>query len=131
MPKQMSPGAHLITTAPSLTKCRKCNRPVLAATIGGLDRHVDTATLNDLGELATLVSGRKTYALVADDYLARRTVHHISAGPAKRPVLAEHGCTHIPDEHINHAWTLAAQALIFSALGVTVPADGASSTPPF
>ena len=132
MPKQVSPGSHLITTAPSLTKCRKCNRPVLAATIGGLDRHVDTATLNDVGELAALVSGRRTFGLVTADYLVPRTVHHISAGPAHHPVLAEHGCTHIPEEHIEHAWTLAAQALIFSALGATVPVDGATpSTPPY
>jgi len=132
MVRKVSPGEFLITTPPSLTKCRKCHRPVLAATIGGLDHHVDTGTLNDVGELAALMEGRPTYELVTEDYLVRRTVHHINAGPARHPVLAEHGCTHIPDHHIDHAWTLAAQALIFSALGATVPVDGATtSTPPF
>jgi hypothetical protein len=47
-------------------------------------------------------------------------------------VLAEHSCRPTPDHHINHAWTLAAQALLYSALGATVIADGATdSTPPF
>lgn len=138
MDKQVSPGPFLITTAPSLTVCRKvvnrsgamCKRPVLAATIGGIDHHVDTATLNDLGELAVLSEGRPTYGLVTHDYLSRRTTHDILAGPAKHPVLAEHACKEIPDHHIEHAWTLAAQALIYSALGATVPYVG-ERTPPF
>lgn len=130
MPRTVSPGPFLITTSPSLITCRRCNRPVLAATVGGLDRHVDTATLNDVGELAALVEGRATYSLVAEDYLSRRSVHDIAAGPAKRPVLAEHSCTPTPDHHVNHAWTLVAQALLSSVLGVTVP-TGANVTPPF
>lgn len=130
MTKQVSPGIHLITTAPSLTKCRSCNRQMLAATIGGVDRHVDTATMNDVGELAALVEGRATFALVTHDYLVRRTVHHISAGTGQRPVLAEHTCRPTPDHHIDHAWTLAALAMLQSALGARVIAD-LGDTPPF
>lgn len=121
----------MITTTPSLITCRRCHTPVLAATVGGLDRHVDTATLNDVGELAALVEGRATFTLAAEDYLARRTVHHIAAGPARRPVLAEHNCRPTPDHHIDHAWTLVAQALLSSVLGVTVPTGANDSTPPF
>jgi len=129
----VSSGPFLITTVPSLTICRRvvdhrngriCKRTVLAATVGGLDRHVDTATLNDVGELAALIDGRATYAVVAADYLSRRTVHDISAGAPKRPVLADHNCQEIPDHHIDHAWTLAAQALLQNALGATVPTAG-------
>lgn len=129
--RNVSGGPHLITTAPSLTVCRRCKRPVLAATVGGIDRHVDTATLNDVGELAALIEGRATYALVAHDYLSRRTVHDISAGAPKHPVLADHVCKEIPDHHIEHAWTLAAKALAISALGATIPGAGDDVACPF
>lgn len=131
MPKTVSPGPFMITTAPSLITCRRCHRPVLAATVGGLDRHVDTATLNDVGELAALIEGRTTYALVTEDYLSRRSAHDIAVGPAKRPVLADHTCAPTPDHHVDHAWTLAAQALLSRVLGVTVPTAGASDAPPY
>lgn len=136
----VSGGPFLITTVPTLTICRRvvdhrngrmCKRPVLAATVGGLDRHVDTATLNDVGELAALIEGRATYALVAQDYLSRRTVHDISAGAPKRPVLADHTCKEIPDHHIEQAWTLAAQALLQNALGATLPDAGGNGPCPF
>lgn len=139
MVRQVSSGPYSITTAPSLTICRKivnrrtgdmCKRPVLAATISGFDTHVDTATLNDSGELAALLEGRRTYALVAQDYLARRTALNIAAGPPKKPVLAEHACRAVPDHHIDPAWTLAARALIYSALGVEEPVDNDTETPP-
>lgn len=129
MVRQVSPGIHLITTAPSLTKCRRCHRQVLAATVGGLDRHVDTATLNDAGELAALLSGLATYALVAEDYLSRRSVVAISAGPPKRPVLADHACRVIPEHHIAHEWTAAAKALLTVTLGATVDAIDNDSIP--
>lgn len=138
--RRVSPGEHLITTAPSLTICRKvvekrtgrmCKRPVLAATVGGLDRKVGTETLNDTGELAALLAGRRSYALVAQDYLAPRTVHSILAGPARRPVLADHDCAPIPDHHIEHAWSLAAQALCSATLGATVIETSGDSQPPF
>ena len=130
MPRQVSPGPFLITTAPSLITCRRCKQPVLAATVGGMDVHVDTATLNDVGELAALIEGRTTYELVTADYLVRRSTHHISAGPAKHPVLATHSCAPTPEHHVNHAWTLAAQALLSTALGLTVSPDGASDDDP-
>jgi hypothetical protein len=128
--RKVSPGDHLITTAPSLTKCRYCKAPVLAVTVGGLDFHVDTATLNEMGELAALVSGRRTFAYVAQDYLARRTVMHISAGPAERPVLAEHACGPTPDAYIDPLWSQVAVALTSALLGATVIGD-LSSEPPY
>lgn len=129
MTKTVSGSPHLITTAPSLTVCRWCNRPVLAATISGVDRYVDTATLNDTGELAALVEGRSTFTLVAEDYLVRRTVHAIAAGAPRKPVLAEHACKEIPDHHIEHAWMEYAKALVFSALGATMPPERYASPP--
>ena len=71
--RNVSGGPHLITTAPSLTVCRRC----------------------------------------------------------KRPVLADHTCKEIPDHHIEHAWTLAAQALLQNALGATVPSAGDDVACPF
>lgn len=129
MTKQVSPGPFLITTAPSLINCYRCKRLVMAATVGGMDVHVDTATLNEIGELAALVSGRRTYHLVTRDYLVRRTAHHISTGQVRSPVLAEHACDPIPDHHVDHAWTLNAHALLYDRLGATVARIGA--TPPF
>lgn len=129
MARQVSNSPHMITTAPKLTVCWKCKRPVLAATLGGIDRRVDTATLNDAGELAALLEGRATFGLVGGEYLARRTVAHIKSD-RQLPVLAEHACKEIPDHHIEHAWMLAAQALILSTIGATVsPVTG--DQPPF
>lgn len=130
MARQVSSGPHSITTAPSLTTCRSCNSPVLAATVRGLDEHVDTATLNDAGELAALLDGRRTFSLVAEDYLSLRTALDIAAGPPKRPVLAQHGCRVVPDTQIAHEWTLAAVALVYSALGVEAPSN-LPAEPPF
>lgn len=140
MSRQVSNSPYLITTTPSLTTCRRvvdhrtgrmCNRKVLAVTVGGLDRHVDTATLNDTGELAALLEGRSTYLLTAQDYLVRRTATAIRSAPPKRPVLADHTCREVPDHHVEHAWTLAALALLSSALGVTVTGTGDADQPPF
>lgn len=131
MVRQVSNGPYLITTAPTLTTCRKgCGRPVLAATVHGLDRHVDTATLSHPGELAAILDGRATYHVTAADYLVRRTVLHIAAD-TRRPVLADHACSEIPDHHIDHAWTLAAQALLQDALGATVIPAGDQEPCPF
>lgn len=129
MTRQVSPRPFLITTAPSLTVCRACNRLVLAATVGGLDRHVDTATLTEAGELSALLEGRATYQLVTEDYLVRRNVHHIRA-ETQRPVLADHDCKETPDHLIEHAWSLAAKALIMAALGGTIPAESDGDSPP-
>lgn len=128
MARTVSNGPYLITTAPSLTRCRGCRRPVLAVTVDGIDRHVGTATLTPAGELAAILDGRATYHVAAADYLVRRTVLHIAADIA-RPVLADHACKEVPDHHIDHAWTLAAQALLQTALGATVVPAGDQPCP--
>jgi hypothetical protein len=130
MPRQVSNGPFSITTAPSFTKCHRCHRPVLAATVGGLDRRVDAATLTQAGELAALLEGRATFHLASQDYLVSRNVLHIKSD-TQRPVLAEHACKEVPDHLIDHAWTWAAMALIASACGGTLIAESGDEAPPF
>ena len=130
MTRNVSGREHLITTAPSLIQCQTCHRPVLAATVGGLDRHIDTACLNPAGELAALLSGRSTYEM-RNDMLVRRGPEKIRAGSPGAPVLAEHSCAPVPENHIEHAWTAAAVATVIQAVGGVVVGDTASFTPPF
>lgn len=132
MPRTVSNGPHLITTSPSLITCPICHRPVLAATVGGLDRHVDPATLNDSGELAAVLEGRATYFLATEDYLVRRTVEHIRGASVQRPVVADHTCRSVDPRHVDEAWTQYAVALISHLLGGSViPAGDDGGTPPF
>lgn len=141
MVRTVSNGPYLITTTPSLVTCRRvvnqrtgqmCNRLVLAATVTGIDRHVDPATLNDAGELAALMAGRATYHLATQDYLVRRTVEHIRGESVKRPVLADHICARVDPRHVDEAWTAYSVALITSLLGGSViPAGDDGGPPPF
>lgn len=85
-------GPHLITTTPSLTACHRCRLPLLAATVGGLDRHIDPQPLQQAGELAALLAGRTTYDL-RGELLIRRTRWRIAGGRRDLPVLAEHYCS--------------------------------------
>lgn len=130
MVRQVSSGPFSITTAPMLTTCTRCNKAVLAATVRGLDVHVDYACLNDAGELAALLEGRKTYTLVAQDYLAIRTRYNIAAGPPERPVLADHACRPVPPHHIEIKWSQAAQGLLTVLLPGAVPIDSDVDAPP-
>lgn len=97
-------GPHFITTSPIAISCDGCGRPVLAATVGGIDRHVDPTPLNPAGELAALLGGRPTYDLTGAgaDHLIRRTAIRITAGRARGPVLADHTCQPTPTAHIDH-----------------------------
>jgi len=132
MPRTVSNGPFLITTSPTLIRCARCNRPVLAATVGGLDRHVDPATLNQAGELAAILEGRATYFLATEDYLVRRTVEHIKGASVQRPVLADHACRSVDTRHVDEAWTAYGVALISHLLGGTViPAGDDGGEPPF
>lgn len=132
MSRVVSNRQYLITTTPSLIQCYGCNRPVLAATVGGLDRHIDTACLTPAGELAALLQGRSTFEL-HNDVLIRRGPEKIRAGLPGRPVLAEHSCDPVPDHHIEHVWTAAAMATVIQAVGGVVVGGGSagSTTPPF
>ena len=127
---QVSPGPYLITTSPSLIKCGKCGRPVLAATVQGLDRHIDTACLTQLGELAVLLEGRTTFNL-RHDVLSVRGPDKIRAGTRGAPVLAQHACKDTPEEHIDPAWSLAAMALIIEAVGGVIVGEKIAHVPPF
>lgn len=125
--RRMSNSEHLITTAPSLTHCGSCHRLVLAATVTGLDRHIDVDPLTDHGELAALLAGRPSYNLVGE-LLIRRTPERIRLSePAT--VLAEHDCAPTPPEHVDRAHMTAAIWLVQHLLGAQVIDDRV--TPPF
>lgn len=118
----------LITKAPTATTCSRCSAPLLAATVGGLDVRVDPVALNDLGELAALMGGRRTYE-VRGEWLILRRPEHIRAGN-RGPVLGAHACTPVADDHIDHCALTQAAALVRSLLG-TVPEDDPAAPPPF
>jgi hypothetical protein len=132
MPHQTSAGPYLITTSPSLINCSKCRAPVMAATVAGLDRHIDTACLTQLGELEVLMAGRDTFNLNGDR-LSVRNPEKIRAGNYTHPVMAEHRCgSPIPREHIDPAWLEAATAIVVQACGgVIVGNDKIAFQPPF
>lgn len=130
---QVITGPHLITTKPSAITCRTCQRPILAATVGGLDRHVDPTPLTPPGELAALLEGRPTYDLSGPlaDHLIRRNVHRIRAARI-RPVVAEHTCRPPDRAHVDHTHLEAAVFLVQRLLGAdVVTVDGSSDVPPF
>lgn len=130
MARNVSAREYLITTTPSLITCRLCGSPLLAVTVGGIDRHIGTACLNPAGELAALLAGRSTFELHGE-VLVRRYPEKILAGKPGAPVLADHSCDRVPDHHIEHAWTAAAMATVIAAVGGVVIGDTASFTPPF
>jgi hypothetical protein len=121
---------HLITTRPGLTLCNQCCRPVLAAVVGGLERHVDTAALTPDGELQALRHGLATFEL-RGEVLARRSVEHIRAG-ATGAVLAEHSHFAIPDRFVDGSRMAAAIGLVARLLGATpVVAEANDAPAPF
>lgn len=131
MARQVSNGPYAITTAPSLITCQKCRRSVLAATVHGLDVHIDTATLNPVGEMVALIEGRATYGL-RGDRLYERMPEKIRAGNTDgAPVMAQHACKPVPPEHIDQAWSLAATAIVIQAIGGVVVNGTAYAEPPF
>ncbi len=129
MSQKLSTGEHLITTSPNLITCKQCGTAVMAATIGGIDRHVDFDTLNELGELAALLEGRRTFE-VSGSLLIRRDVTHIKAGRSNLPVVAEHAHKRTPAEHVDQSHQEAAVKLLKRLMGATVIADNIT-TPPF
>jgi hypothetical protein len=124
-------GPHFITTRPNLITCRTCTRPQLAATVGGIDRHIDPAPLTTAGELAALLTGRHTYNLAGplSDHLIRRTVHHIRGADRTLPVVADHTCNPPDLAHIDHGHLEAAAALLRRLAGQA--ADLLPDRPPF
>jgi hypothetical protein len=132
MPRQTSSGPHLISTSPSLIKCRKCGQPVMACTVSGMDRHIDPAALTQAGELAVLLSGRATFSLRGDTVFSR-TPEKIRSGDRRYPVLPEHRCgATIPEQHLDPVWMEAATAIVIQACGgVVVGKDTIAYEPPF
>lgn len=127
MVRQLSNGPHFITTSPTVTTCHRCRRPVLAATVTGLDRHVDLATLTAEGELMALLERRATYEL-RGERLIRRTTLHIGNGERACPVLADHACKPVPEHLVDHVWDEVAVALARRLLGA---APVLPDNPPF
>jgi hypothetical protein len=108
-----------------------CARPVLAATIGGLDKHVDTATLNETGELIALLSGCRTYELHGDE-LVQRSAGRIGSSEQTAPVVADHRCGRItPINEIDAKWSAVAAAMIVRALGGMIVGRPGSDEAPF
>lgn len=131
MTRQTSAGPFSITTAPSLINCPKCHRPIMAATVRGLDEHLDTAMLNPMGELMALMEGRRTFDL-RGDYIGLRNKEKIAAGHRDAPVVARHACKDVPREHLDPAWMEAAIAIVVNACGgVIVGHDVTPTNPPF
>lgn len=129
MSRQLSSGPHFITTAPTTTTCSRCSSPLLAATVGGLDVHVDPVALNDLGELSVLLDGRATYEISSAELLTRRRPERIRAGkPAT--VLGAHACMPVVDAHVDHRALAQAGALVRSLLGATSVKDEDPDAPP-
>jgi hypothetical protein len=119
---------HLITTKPGLTDCNRCHTPVLAATVGGLDRHIDPVTLNVGGMLAAL-SGGVALFLQRGTLIYTLDPEHVGSGQPLT-VLPEHVCGRdVPDRFIDPDHMSAAIALVQLLLGATpVPAE---ATPPY
>jgi len=131
---QVITGPHFITTRPTLTTCRTCHRPQLAATVGGIDRHIDPAPLTAAGELAALLHGQATYNLAGPlaDHLIRRTVHHIRGGQRTGlPVVADHTCTPPQAAHLDLAQLQVCAALTRRLAGHADPNRALPDRPPF
>jgi hypothetical protein len=125
-----SNGGHLITTRPTVTRCGRCRRTILAATIGGIDRHIEPTTLNDLGELAALVAGKTTYDQ-RSELIIRRGVDKLRQPRHPHvPVLADHDCQPVPEEYVDQSHMYLAMALVATKLGATLVSDTAQR-PPF
>lgn len=132
MTRKVSSGEYLITTTPSLINCASCKKPILAVTIGGLDRHLGTETLNSTGELVALIARRSSYEMHGDLIFKRNVETIRSGGQAGSPVLADHSCDYVvPDDQIDHSFTTAAMTNVIRAMGGVIVGGAVSYTPPF
>lgn len=127
MPATLS-GPYLITTYPSLTKCSKCRRMVLAVTVTGLDRHIDPTALNEVGELAALIEGRKSYELHASTMVSRGKYQLGRPRLVNTPVMADHNCKTPPQAHCDQQEMDRALALVRRLLGAE---EVVADEPPF
>lgn len=118
---------HLITTRPGLTVCGRCRVPVLAAVIGGLDRHVDPVALNREGVHQASRGGLAVFALRGDTlYRLPRT--DVTADALT--VMPEHICNRpVPDRFVSAAHMEAAIHLVTRLLGAQAVVT--EDTPPY
>lgn len=94
-----------VTRTPKPRVCRSCGRDVIAAiTDLGFEVAVDPTPTTTTGELATLISGGQTYALLNHGELVWRSHHRIAwATPDTEPTHAQHDCGRAPPEtHPGH-----------------------------
>jgi hypothetical protein len=122
-------GPYLVTTSPTMTMCR-CGRPVLAADVHGLPRHLDTSALNDMGELQALIENRKTYELHGEMLIPRTSERIASGRPSDSPVLADHACKDVLIGHTDDAFMEKALRLVSRLLGA-FPVMDPNAEPPF
>jgi hypothetical protein len=120
---------HLVTTPPTITVCGTCHAPVLAAVVGGLERHVDPATLTADGQLHAARAGLALFVLRGST-LYRLTAEHVRADPGGT-VLAEHTHHPIPDRFVDGGHMAAAICLVARLLGATSVVAEANDAPPF
>ncbi|BAH52273.1 hypothetical protein [Rhodococcus opacus] len=72
--------AHLQETAPKKTRCRRCGTDIWTALHQCFDLALDPIPLAQLGELAALLTGARTYHRV-NDHLYRRNTVSIANNP--------------------------------------------------
>lgn len=121
---------HLITRPPGITTCGECRTTMLAATIGGLDRHVDPVALNTDGMLAAARAGIPLF-LQRGSLLYTLAPEHIAAGEPL-VVMPAHTCGRpAPHRFIDADRMVAAVALVTLLLGGTPVPVEVNNTPPF
>lgn len=97
-PRGRSVQPHDFYSPPKPTRCPTCRADIWEALHDAHTIRVTPEPLNQIGELSTLITGRKTYLRIADR-LIRRTARHITDRPT--PILGTihttHHCGQPPD----------------------------------
>lgn len=122
---------HLITKPPGVTTCHRCGRSIFAATIGGLDRHIDRDALTPAGMLRATEAGIPLFLLRGHLLYTLAPEHFDSGQPLT--VLPEHTCRPIPSYLVDSGGVHmeAAVALATQLLGATPVVAEVNHTPPF
>jgi hypothetical protein len=81
----------LISTPAKPTECPQCRAQILAGYDTGLRTHVDPRPVDQAAELAALLAGLRTYAMVGGE-LAYRSAFLIRHGQVGRGIHVEHRC---------------------------------------
>lgn len=87
-------SGHLINTRPVCAPCPRCHRLQWTGHDGGLSYRVEPVPVTVLAELAALVAGVRSYALIGG-HLVARTVDAMRADlrRPRPPVVLDHRCS--------------------------------------